>query len=188
MTGAQAQKLLDRSFYEEIGLLVYVGPEWTLENQAFYTDQTTTDLYGKPSRYDWRLIHGAWRWKAESGVELTKFRTYSVIPTAQDALAVIALVNNLTYSGLIDWNPQVGFAIPIGSLGLRNPRIEIVIWYNDGSIRHILISQPQTIQGGMYALVFDHIASLAEPHPLGLYILDQGPAKALVDFVTMFVE
>ena len=188
MTGAQAQKLLDCSFYEEVGILVYVGPEWTLENQALYAGQTTTDLYGKPYRYDWRLIHGAWRWKAESGVELTKFRTYFATPTMQDAMTAIALVNNLTYSGLVDWNPQTGFAIPTGSLGLRNPRVELVIWYNDGSIRHILISQTETLQGGMYAFVYDHIASKTEPHPLGLYVLKKAPARALTQFAIRFTE
>ena len=184
---AQGGPLLDRTGNLR-QLFVAVRPLWTVEEQALYATRTETDIYGKTERYEWHMHQGAWIWRAESGIEVTAFRTYYATPSLQDAVAIRELAVALTYSSTIAWNPAEGFATPVGSLGLRVPRLELVLWYEDGTIRHLMISQVSTVQGGMYALMFDHVASSTEPHPLGLYVLDAAPAAELVRFATMFVE
>jgi len=186
-TRAQGGPLLDRTGNLR-QLFVAVRPLWTVEEQAIYASRTETDIYGKPERYEWHMHQGAWIWRAESGIEVTAFRTYYATPSLHDVIAIRELADALTYSSTIAWNPLAGFATPVGSLGLRVPRLELVLWYEDGAIRHLMISQTQTVAGGMYALMFDHVASSVEPHPLGLFVLDTVPAAELVRFAAMFVK
>lgn len=168
-------------------LFVYVAPVWSVDQQAIWAEDTITALYDVPRRYEWWPVHGAWFWSIEAGVELTAFHTYFATPTAFDAQQIITLAQALTGQP-VDWSRVEAGALTMGKLGLRTPRLELVFWYTDGSLRHLVISQTETVAGGLYALVFGHIASRADPHPLGLYRLDEAQARALVTFAAHFVE